>query len=80
MPLLQAARDAGQDERVMTVLHAGGGGSVDLSDLGLKRTFTLSRAAFAGGSYNDCVIEVRIRHALPRNALTLRAVLCRASS
>jgi hypothetical protein len=66
MPLLQAARDAGQDERVMTVLHAGGGGRVDLPDLGLKRSFTLTRAVFAGSSYNDCVVEVRIRHALPR--------------
>jgi hypothetical protein len=50
----------------MTVLHAGGGGKVDLSDLGLKRTFTLSRAASAGSSYNDCMVEVRLRPALPR--------------
>jgi NAD(P)-dependent dehydrogenase (short-subunit alcohol dehydrogenase family) len=57
MPLLQAARDADQDARVMTVLHAGGGGKVDLSDLGLKRTFSLSRAASACCSYNDCMVE-----------------------
>jgi hypothetical protein len=57
MPLLRAARAAGQDARVFSVMSAGNGGRVDLSDLGLKRSFSVARAASAACSYNDCMVE-----------------------
>jgi NAD(P)-dependent dehydrogenase (short-subunit alcohol dehydrogenase family) len=45
MPLLEAARDRGEEARVMSVFNAAGGAVVDLSDLGLQRTYSVARAA-----------------------------------
>ena len=44
----------------MSVLAAGIGGKIDVDDLGLKKNFSLSNAAFSGPEYNDCMIEVLI--------------------
>lgn len=59
MPLLQKAKDAGQDAKVMTVLHPGAGKEIDLDDLGLKKHYSLSNAALSASTYNDMMIEVR---------------------
>ncbi|KAJ7235261.1 NAD-P-binding protein [Mycena rebaudengoi] len=63
MPALEAAHAAGEDARVMSVLAAGLGGPVDLDDLGLKRAYTLKKAAAASPTYNDLWLqELAIRH------------------
>lgn len=60
MPLLQKAKDAGEDAKVMTVLSAGvEAGPIDLDDLGLKKTFSLYNASRAMSSYNDVMVKVR---------------------
>ncbi|KAJ7473776.1 NAD(P)-binding protein [Mycena galericulata] len=57
LPSLEAAHKAGEDARVMSVLAAGQGGAIDLDDLGLIKTFSLSNAAAAGPTYNDIMIN-----------------------
>ncbi|KII87968.1 hypothetical protein PLICRDRAFT_176717 [Plicaturopsis crispa FD-325 SS-3] len=56
-PLLQKAADAGEDAKVMAVLAAGKNTPVDLDDLGLKKTFSLRKAAMQGPAYNDLMVE-----------------------
>ncbi|KAJ7473780.1 NAD(P)-binding protein [Mycena galericulata] len=56
MPALKAAHKEGEDAKVMSVLAAAKGGAIDLDDLGLKKTFTLSSAAAATPTYNDLMI------------------------
>ncbi|THG96996.1 hypothetical protein EW026_g4937 [Hermanssonia centrifuga] len=59
MPLLQKAKDAGEDAKVMTVLSAGlEAGPIDLNDLGLKKTFSLPNAARSASTYNDLMVKV----------------------
>jgi len=58
MPLLKAAtEEAGEDARVVTVLAPGKGGAVDLTDLGLKRTFSATRCGLQGPTYNSLMVE-----------------------
>ncbi|OSX61253.1 hypothetical protein POSPLADRAFT_1058172 [Postia placenta MAD-698-R-SB12] len=57
LPLLRAARDAGEDARVMSVLAPGTGGRIDLDDLGLKQRYNIARAYRAVPTYNDLMIE-----------------------
>lgn len=59
MPLLQAAKDAGEDARVVTVLAAGSGGKVNLEDPGLERTYNAWTVGSAAPKYNDLMVEVR---------------------
>ena len=59
LPLLQTAKEAGEEARVMSVLGAGKGGNIDLNDLGLKKRYTLSAAAIAAETYNDLLVKVR---------------------
>lgn len=65
LPLLQAAKDAGEDARVISVLAAGNGGAVDLQDLGLVKTYTSVRALFTSPTYNSMMCEVRSLRAFP---------------
>jgi hypothetical protein len=58
MPLIQKAKNAGEDGKVMSVLGAGYGGAIDLNDLGLKKKYSVTAAGLQGPSYNDCMIEV----------------------
>ena len=63
MPLLQKAKDAGEDAKVLTVLSAGvESGPIDLNDLGLKKTFSLPNAARSMSTYNDLMVQVRRGH------------------
>ena len=58
MPALQTAKDANEEGAVVSVLGAGKGGSIDLNDLGLKNTFSLTNAALATPTYTDLMLEV----------------------
>ncbi|KAJ7189322.1 NAD(P)-binding protein [Mycena pura] len=57
LPSLEAAQEAGEDAKVMSVLAAGQGGAIDLDDLGLKKTFSLPNAAAAAPTYNDIMVK-----------------------
>ncbi|KAJ4475088.1 NAD(P)-binding protein [Lentinula aciculospora] len=57
IPALFKAKEAGEDAKVFSVLGAGKGGKVDLDDLGLKKTFSLSAAALQVPTYNDLMTE-----------------------
>lgn len=61
-PLMQKAKDDGEDAKVMSVFAAGSGRAIDLDDLGLKKNFSLAGAARSAPTYNDCMIEVCILH------------------
>lgn len=61
LPALRKAKDAGEDARVLTVLSAGHGGKIDVSDLGLKKGYGLKAAADTATTYNDYLIEVRLQ-------------------
>lgn len=58
LPLLEKAAAADEDAKIMTVLSGQIDGSVDLSDLGLKNTFSLGNAAKAASAYNNLMIQV----------------------
>ncbi len=58
MPCLQKASDEGQETRVMSVLGPGTGATVDINDLGLKKNFSMFRAARQAPTYNAMLVEV----------------------
>lgn len=58
IPLIQKAKDAGEDSKVLTVFSAGNGGKIDVDDLGLKKHFSVVAAALQGPSYNDAMVKV----------------------
>lgn len=61
MPLLQKAKDAGEDAKMLTVLSAGlESGPIDLDDLGLKKNFSLPNAARSMSTYNDLMVQVSL--------------------
>ncbi|KZT70869.1 NAD(P)-binding protein [Daedalea quercina L-15889] len=57
LPLLRAAKDAGEDAHVLIVLAAGHGGPVDLDDIGLRKPYTLSTARPTVVTYTDVLVE-----------------------
>lgn len=59
MPLLQKAKDQGQEARVLTVLHPSRGAPLDPNNLGLKKNYSLGLAAGQGITYNNLMVEVR---------------------
>ena len=60
MPCLEKATAEGQEARVMSILAPGTGGALDATDLGLKKNFSLMRAARQAPTYNDIFVDVRI--------------------
>ena len=58
LPLLQQAKDAGEDARVLNVVAAGHGGPVDYNDMGLRKTYSLRTLRPAMATYTDMVMEV----------------------
>jgi hypothetical protein len=58
LPALKKAKELGEDAKVLSVLAAGKGGKIDLDDLGLKKSFSLSRAGSQAPTYNDLMVEV----------------------
>ncbi|XP_006456299.1 hypothetical protein AGABI2DRAFT_180977 [Agaricus bisporus var. bisporus H97] len=58
MPALEKAIEGKEDGKVISVLAAGEGqGRIDMTDLGLARTFSLSRAASHAATYNDLMVD-----------------------
>ncbi|KAG8905437.1 hypothetical protein FRC00_013258 [Tulasnella sp. 408] len=53
LPLLEKASTDGEEARVMSILSPASSGPLDTSDLGLKKTFSLARAAKHAPGYND---------------------------
>ncbi|KAG8946190.1 hypothetical protein FRC04_012045 [Tulasnella sp. 424] len=53
LPLLEKASNEGEEARVMTILAPGTSGELDTSDLGLKKTYSLSKAGKQAPLYND---------------------------
>lgn len=58
LPLLQSAKDAGEEARVLTVLAAGRGGPVDMDNIGLKNNYTPRMGMMQGVTYCSLAIEV----------------------
>ena len=58
VPLLQKARDAGEDARVLDVLAAGYGGPIDFNDMGLRKTYGLTKIRPTTVTYTDMIMEV----------------------
>lgn len=58
LPLLQAAKDAGEEARVVSVYSAGRGEPIDLDDLGLRKDYGLLRAKNQTTTYNSLAVEV----------------------
>ncbi|KAF9531431.1 hypothetical protein CPB83DRAFT_849013 [Crepidotus variabilis] len=57
LPSVNKGKTEDETGSVMSVLAAGMGGSIDLGDLGLKKTFSLKNAAMAAPTYNDLMME-----------------------
>ncbi|KAG8929765.1 hypothetical protein FRC01_003793 [Tulasnella sp. 417] len=57
MPCLEKAAADGEEARFMSILHPATGAPLDTDDLGLKKKFTLSRAAGQSVTYNDLFAE-----------------------
>lgn len=55
---LEKAKGDGEDAKVLTVLAATKGGEIDLDDLGLKKGYTVGKAASQGPAYNDVLVDV----------------------
>ncbi|TBU33736.1 hypothetical protein BD311DRAFT_794048 [Dichomitus squalens] len=55
-PLLQRARDAGEDGKVVTVNAAGSGQPLDETDFGLKKSYSAMKAFAQLPTYNDAMI------------------------
>lgn len=74
MPLLEKAKEAGEDAKVLSVLAAGMGGKIDLDDLGLKKGYSVVNASLSAVTYTDCMIEVSLS---PPLSITARALTTR---
>lgn len=57
---LERAKEAGEEAKALSVLAAGKGGEIDVDDLGLKKSYSLSSAAMAAPTYTDLMMEVII--------------------
>lgn len=59
LPLLQSAKDAREEARVLTVLAAGRGGPVDMENIGLRKKEYNPRVAMTQGvTYSSLAVEV----------------------
>ncbi|KAH8833100.1 NAD(P)-binding protein [Flagelloscypha sp. PMI_526] len=68
LPLLKKAEESGEDAKVYSVLGAGTGTKIDMEDLGLKKTFSVSNALQAISYHDAAFKEFSLRH--PSNKLT----------
>ncbi|KZW00826.1 NAD(P)-binding protein [Exidia glandulosa HHB12029] len=67
-PLLNAAAELGEDARILTIMNAGVGGPIDLSDLPLKR-MRITASLGTMSTYTDiCTLELAKR--IPRASVT----------
>ncbi|TFY68180.1 hypothetical protein EVJ58_g1159 [Rhodofomes roseus] len=61
LPLLQKARDAGEDARVLNIASAGYGGPIDFSDMGMRKTSGVLKRRGISTTYIDSTMEVSVR-------------------
>ena len=64
LPLIQKAKDAGEDARVLNVAAAGHGGPIDLDDMGLRKTYGPKTVRPTLATYTDMVMEVSAQMAV----------------
>ncbi|KIK00448.1 hypothetical protein K443DRAFT_7651 [Laccaria amethystina LaAM-08-1] len=57
LPALKRAKEDGEDAKVFSVMAVGRGGELDVEDLGLKKSYSVLKAALASPTYNDLMIE-----------------------
>jgi NAD(P)-dependent dehydrogenase (short-subunit alcohol dehydrogenase family) len=57
---LKEAKEKNEDAKVLSVLAAGKGGKLDVDDLGLKKSFSIARAALQAPTYNDVIFDVSL--------------------
>jgi len=57
VPLLQKAKEAGEDAAALSVYAAGHGGSIDLDDLGMKKSYSAASSGVIGPTYNDIMVQ-----------------------
>ncbi|KAG8991775.1 hypothetical protein FRB90_001235 [Tulasnella sp. 427] len=57
LPLLQKASESGQDARVMSILDSRSAKPLDVSDFGLKKSYSLARAANQSCAYNNTMVK-----------------------
>ncbi|KAJ7592622.1 hypothetical protein C8J56DRAFT_1002807 [Mycena floridula] len=63
MPSLEAAAQDGEDAKIFSVLDPHNRDDIDLDDLGLKKTYSVARAASQAPIYNDLMVqEIASRH------------------
>ncbi|TFY63880.1 hypothetical protein EVJ58_g2986 [Rhodofomes roseus] len=60
LPLLQKARDAGEDARVLNVGAAGHGGPINFNDMGMRQTSGVLKKRGIAVTYLDSVMEVSV--------------------
>ncbi|TEB24355.1 hypothetical protein FA13DRAFT_1909643 [Coprinellus micaceus] len=78
LPGLKAAKDQGEEARVISVFSTGYGGKIDVDDLGLKKKYSLNNAALSAATYNDYLVEsfaernpdITFAHAFPGGVQT----------
>lgn len=58
LPLLKKAQEMGQDAKVMSILGAGKGPSVDFDDLEMKKNYGMLKAVKMSLTYNDLMVQV----------------------
>lgn len=68
---LEKAKGDGEEGRLLSVLAAGKGAEVDFNDLGLKKTFSVTKAGLQAPSYNDLMVDVC-------STLSTSLLLCRS--
>jgi NAD(P)-dependent dehydrogenase (short-subunit alcohol dehydrogenase family) len=69
LPALNKAKEDGEEAKAMSVFSAGYGGEINLDDLGLKKTYSLTNAAMQTTTYNDLMNEVCSYRFLPRSTI-----------
>lgn len=75
LPLLQKAKDAGEDTRVLTVVAAGHSGPIDLDDMGLRKSYGPKTVRPTLATYTDMVNEVSAKEQVDRPTLTIHRLL-----
>jgi NAD(P)-dependent dehydrogenase (short-subunit alcohol dehydrogenase family) len=58
LPLLQNAKNAGEDAKMMSVLGAGKGSKIDMDDLEMKNNYTVATSMVMPNTYSDLMVEV----------------------
>ena len=59
VPLLQKAKEAGEDAKAMSILAAGSRVALDLDNLGLKKNYLSGNPAMTSPTYTDLMMQVR---------------------